>query len=363
MKRNTRRILAQERARKGKPDGVARARAHLRSARWPWLLAALLLMAAGVLLSWRIELLAARYQLGLQTLAGSAQARVRDLGRNAVPGPQYQGDMVRVVGVPQVIESPLDAQFNQSAPALQLRREVDMFQWQQVDLGQPLYELEWQQGRVDSAAFARPSGHENPSLPLPPATFVAPRVRLDGFVLAPQLVQQIPGWQPMAVDAARLPANLEATFMPYDGALYSGDPRHPSLGEIRIHYVVVMPQLVTVIARVHGGALVPAADASVQLGDRSLGDVLPQLPPRPLWQWPSRLLAWLLAVAGVALLLRWRERRLDAVQVLAGGAVLVLVPAIPVWLHVGWLIGGVLLLALLLALALLVWRLRSHARA
>ncbi len=360
MKRSTRRILEQERARKGK---IVSRRLQLRGRRWPWQAGGALLVLLALLLSWRIESAAATYQAALQAVAGT-RAGVIDLGRDARPSARLQGELVRVVGTPQVVEAPLDTGFNQSALALRLHREVAMFQWQQVDVGYPLYELEWQDGRVDSAAFAQPRGHENPQPPVAALDLPAPRVRLDGFVLAPALTARIPGRVPQPVRAAALPGNLAATFTPYHGALYSGDPRHPRLGDVRIRWSVVPPQQVTVLARVDHGELLPAPNASVQLGDRSLGDLLPQLPPRPLYTWPTRLLAWLLAAAGLAALRHRQGGGIDVVQAALGAAVLLLLPAVPAWMRVGTPDVLVPVLALPVLVAVLVmWRRRARRAA
>ena len=358
MKRTTRRILKQERARRAAP----RAAWNWRASPWPWAAAGALLLVLALLVSWRIEQAAARYQQALRGVAGSG-ARVVDLGRAALPARQLQGDWVRVVGTPRVIEAPRDPDFNQSADALLLRRDVAMFQWQQVDVGYPVYELEWQDGRVDSAAFARPDGHANPTLPVQPMLYPAPRVRLDGFILDPALVERIPGHVAHPVDAAALPPNLAATFSAYAGELYSGDPRRPRLGDVRLRWSTVAPQQVTVLARVDAGRLVAAPGAGVQLGDRSLGDLLPQLPPRPLAIWPTRLVTLLLAVLGVALLLRARASRVDPLLALLGGIAMVLIAPVPAWM--AYSIGlGIGLAALLLAvLVLFGWRWHWHWRA
>lgn len=352
MKPATRRILKEARRRRA----PQKPRYDWRASPWPWRIAGVLLVAAVLALSWRIEWTAMRYQSALRGIAGSG-AQVVDLGGDgALPSPRLQGDLVRVYGMPQVIEAPRDAQFSQSADALQLRREVAMFQWQQVNVGYPVYELEWQPGRVDSQAFARPSGHTNPQLPVDPADFPAPRVRLDGFLLDPALVERVPGNAAHPVDAAALPANLAATFGAYEGDLYTGNPKRPHLGDVRLRWSVVMPQAITVLARVDDGRLVAGPGAEVQLGDRSLGDLLPQLPPRPLHVWVERIAVWLLALLAVAVLLRGRGPRPDPALVALGGTVLVLCCPALMWMDYSLWLGGALLLAAVLLAALAVWR-------
>jgi hypothetical protein len=337
---------------------AARAPRDWRSSAWSWRAAGAVLVLVALLLSWRVESSALRYQQGLRKIAG-AGAEVVDLGRNALPSKRLQGDLVRVVGMPQVIESPRDPDFNQSSNALLLRREVAMFQWQQVNVGYPIYELEWVHGHVDSSAFTRPAGHANPPLPIASMDFPAPRVRLHGFILAAALVKLIPGHDPHPVDAAALPPNLAATFSAYEGDLYSGNPTQPRLGEVRLRWSTVPPQEITVLARVDDGRLLPAPDASVQLGDRSLGDLLPQLPPQPYGLWVGRIIGWLLAALGVALLLRAQQRDLDPLLTLAAGAVPMLLLPTVLWMTFSIRLGLCLLAASLIALGIAWWRWRG----
>ena len=350
MKRATRQIIRRERARRAEP----RAKWDWRSSPWARVFLGALFVLLALLASWRVEQTSFRYHAALRSLVGPT-AGVQDLGRLARPSGRLNGAWVRVVGVPKVIVAPRDPVFNQSADTLLLRREVAMFQWQQVDVGYPVYELEWHAGRVDSSTFLRPKGHQNPLLPVQPAVFVAQRVELDGFVLDPFLVERIPGREALPV-ADALPPNLAATFGVHDGDLYSGDPMHPRLGDVRLRWRAVPTQAVTVLAPVDGDRLVASRGASVQLGDRSLGDLLPQLPPRPIDAWLSRLVATLLAIGGVALISAARVKRVDGVLVVSCGIALMLVSPVLTWSSYSLLFGGVLGLMLIGCLGTALWR-------
>ena len=352
MKRATRQIIRRERALRAKP----RVKWDWRSSPWARVSLGAVFVLLALLASWRVEQTSFRYHAALRSLVGST-AGVQDLGRHALPTGRLNGTWVRVVGIPEVIVAPRDPVFNQSADAVLLRRDVAMFQWQQVDVGYPVYELEWHAGRVDSSTFVQPTGHQNPLLPVQPAAFVAPRVELDGFVLDPVLVERIPGREALPV-ADALPPNLVATFSVHDGDLYSGNPMHPRLGDVRLGWRAVPPQEVTVLAPVEGNRLAGSPGASVQLGDRSLGDVLPQLPPRPIDAWLSRLVATLLAIGGVALISATRLKRVDGVIVVSCGVALMLVWPVLVWASYSLLFGGVLGLMLLGCLGAALWRWR-----
>ena len=181
----------------------------------PALGAVLLLLGAGV---------GAVVERGL--LDYSAQMKrhggdVLDLGTRGLPDASMQGFMVRVVGPLQVVEAPLDQQFNQQSDQPVLIRHVQMFQWRELRYGgAPTYEMDWQDHPIDSSQFQHPEGHTNPGkFALEGAQFYAGLVRVNNFVLSPALVHALTGSQPVTPDLRRLPSNLAAGFSLYDGGL------------------------------------------------------------------------------------------------------------------------------------------------
>lgn len=338
--------------------------AFLRGA-WPPRLAALLLGVGALVLLAATESGAGAHVAALDRHGGA----VRDLGAAAAPSSRLYGYMVRVTGMPQVVELPLDADFGVQADTPVLIRHVAMFQWHEINVGYPLYEQDWVNHVVDSATFSDPRGHANPGpLPIPSRRFIAPRVRLDGFLLDPAIVDAIPGSVPLKPDFGRLPPNLAATFhIVGDALVSSADPQVPHLGDLRIRWREVPLQPISVFARAEGDRLLPARSVAaggfvVQLGDRSLADLLPDVPDAPAWPWAQRLLALLLTVAAVLLVaVPWPRLRRDPLFVIpAALAPLALLAGIE-WLRLRTgLAVGVLLLAAVTA-TIAGWRVRHHA--
>jgi hypothetical protein len=245
---------------------------------------------------------------------------VLDLGADGRPDAGEQGFMVRVVGPLQVVESPLDKQFNQQTDQPVLIRHVQMFQWRELRYGgATTYELDWQDHPIDSSHFERPEGHTNPDrFPLESSQFDAGLVRLNGFVLAPTLVHALTGSEPVAPNLRNLPSNLAATFSLYDNGLVTSIvPSRPQLGDLRVTWEAVPVQTVTIVAKVDGNKLVPSSDATdgigfaVQSGDMPLSGIFPDSPLPPEYPWLKRVLSLLLATLGAVLLLRWHYRRVD----------------------------------------------------
>lgn len=271
-----------------------------------------------------------------QALAGLGAAPAD--GRAAA---RPQGRMLRVTGPLNVVKDAYDADFNLFVATPVLTRHVEMFEWREVRLGNAIhYEMDWSEQPQDSAHFAQPKGHANPAaFPLRSERIDAPLVRVGGYALAPVLLHGLPGSEPVAPDVAHLPANLAASFSPYQGSLVtSADPARPRLGDVRVSWEAVPLQTVTIVARQRGDRLVPGDPAAlngqgydIELGEQAAADRDVAVPFNGLYA--RRIGAVLLATLGSYLLLRERRRRLaDAPLALATGLTVVAAVACALWL-------------------------------
>lgn len=299
---------------------------------------------------------------GGQVLDVQGDARP-DIGKN-----RY---MVRVSGKLNVVDPPVDPEFNQRVATPALLRHVEMFQWREVRLGGDVhYEQDWVDRPLDSSRFERPGGHANPgAFPIQGKQFDAGLVKLGGYALAPALLHALPGAERIAPDAKALPANLAASFSRYgDYLVTSANPDHPRLGDLRVSWEAVPVQVVTIFARPQGDLLVPATDApdgkgyDVQVGDRRLIDVLPDVPEPPVFAMARRVLAMLLAGVGVLLLLSGRMSAGQALPIALGAGVLLAAAVAGVmWLGKDLQTSAYWFVLAVAGLAVVVWRL--HARA
>lgn len=296
---------------------------------------------------------------------------ILDLGGDASQAVQH-GYLVRVAGTVNVVEAPYDPEFGQRASAPVLIRHVEMFQWREVRVGADVhYEQDWVDRPVDSSRFVRPSGHVNPeAFPLLGKQFDAGQARVAGYVLSPALLHALPGSEALTPDLKSLPANLAASFAPHDRYLTtSAKPELPRLGDLRVSWEIVPAQEVTVFAQVDGKQLVPAVHAvdgkgfDVQVGDRSLVDVVPDVPSSPSFVWLRRLAALLLGTMGALQLLPERRRtHHDLLLSTGGGALLIGAVACVLWLSTDMVVGGAWFVVALLGLALAVWRIHVTAQ-
>ena len=286
-------------------------------------------------------------------------------GSAAKPGAPSDGQLVFVAGDAQIARPARDPQFDVGAEAVALVRKVEMFQWHETDAGHRSYDQDWVDHPVDASKFAQPAGHENPgAFPFEGARFDSPDVRVGGFRLGPKLVDQIEGVEEFTPDFHALPPNMAASFQPRDGVLVTSvDPEHPRIGDLRVSWMQIAPKELTVLARAQGGVLTQTRDASghdltqMQIGKRSLSDVVPDAAPRPDYAWAKRVLAILLAWAGVLLVLP-RGKRDEWMALGAALAPLALLSCL-FWFGVRNVAAIVLLVVAMLAAVAAVLRARS----
>jgi hypothetical protein len=309
----------------------------------------------------------ARGLINYRAAAGRHGGEVVDLGANAHPQAGQHGYMVRVVGVPAVVEAPHDPDFNQKVNTPGLSRHVEMFQWREVSIGASVhYELDWVDRLLDASRFRDPTGHANPDrFPITDKQFDAGLVQMGGFRLAPVLLHALPGSAQVTPDLAALPKNLAASFSLHDNYLVtSAHPGDPRLGDIRVSWNEVPLRPMTIIARVDGDRLVAASDAAdgkgynVQIGDVPLLDMFPDLPVPPEFVFSGRFLAVLLAALGAFALLSTHPGRRDPLLALGLGGLAVGAVASMLWLGSDTRVTCAWLTVAVFCILLTIWRLR-----
>ncbi|WP_266171275.1 TMEM43 family protein [Dyella subtropica] len=325
-----------------------------------------LLVLAGVGLVAMTEQAAIQHRVAADRHGG----QVLDIAPDSQPEAGQHGYMVRVSSAINVVEAPHDAEFNQHVKTPVLIRHVEMFQWREVRIGSEVhYEQDWVDRPLDANRFEHPAGHANPgAFPVKGKQFDAGLTKVGGFALSPVLLHALPGSDRIEPDTKSLPTNLAASFSRHGDYLStSANPNHPRLGDLRVSWEAVPLQVVTVFARLDGDQLVPASEAAdgkgydVQVGDRRLVDVLPDVPEPPVFAMPRRVLAVLLATLGALLLLRDRLPMPGAAPIsLGAGLLLIGAVAGVMWLGNDLQASAYWFVLAVLGLAVAVWRL--HAR-
>ncbi|WP_168184622.1 TMEM43 family protein [Oleiagrimonas sp. MCCC 1A03011] len=288
------------------------------------------------------------------------------------PTAANDSDMVRVAGTPRVVKPAVDKQFGIRADVPILWRVTEMFQWREIDYGgSASYELQWVDHPVNSNIFRERARHENPSaLPFGGARYLAGEVRLGGFTLSPAIVAAMPGRTDYAPDFGTLRPNMAASFrVVNDTLMTSEDPNSPQLGDLRVSWRSAPLQEVTVIARNRDGVLVPAEGVEdnpgfeLQVGQREVMDLQPDMPPQPWLPWLWRVLSLVVATVGAYVLLHGMSpsRRGAPLAALGVGVALTSGLGGVMWVTERTDLGGVLLGIAVLALGVTAWQMYERS--
>ncbi|HEY4144116.1 TMEM43 family protein [Pinirhizobacter sp.] len=306
-----------------------------------------------------------------QALAQHTASSVLDLGAGGRPQAGQYGSTTRVAGLPKVVEAPRDEAFGQRAESPVLVRHVEMFQWREIRVGSMVtYELDWVDHPVNASTFDQPRGHANPgAFPVEGKQFDAGQVLLGNFVLSPAILHALPGTNALTPDMKSLPANFAATFQLYDGALVtSAHPGNPRLGDLRVSWSTVPLQEITVLARIDGDTLVPSTRPDVpspgfdvQVGDRSLVDVIPGTPEEPGMIGAWRMLAIVLVTLGVLLLAQRQRMHHDVLFAVGAAAITIGAITCVLWLAVSIGQSAAWLLLCAAGVALASWRVHCRS--
>ena len=176
----------------------------------------------------------------------------------ATVDPANEGRRLRLAGTLRVMEPARDREMGISAAAPALLRKVEMRQWLETCTGgQCSYALGWAEQPVDASRFRTPAGHANAApWPLHSARFVAGSLRLGAFTIEPALLPVDGTVTTWPVTLAQLPPNLAASFRSEAGALLTGDPAHPAVGDLRVSYAVAGTAPLVLVGTQRGSRLV-----------------------------------------------------------------------------------------------------------
>jgi hypothetical protein len=233
--------------------------------------------------------------------------------------PANAGKLIHVTGRAVTEDMLTDPVFGLSANALQLRRRVEMYQWEEESSSTTekkvgggtrtvttySYDKTWSDRAINSSGF-RKSGHNNPgSMPYADAEQIADRVMLGAFKLPTSLVSRIGGAQQLPVSSETpLPDELAGRAQRHGSGIYIGNnPSDPQIGDVRIHFEVVPQQEISVVAQQTGGSFTAyqtSAGGTVELLQRGTKTAEAMFQKA---QTDNKILTWILRVVGFILML------------------------------------------------------------
>ncbi|MBU3666112.1 MAG: hypothetical protein FGM15_09605 [Chthoniobacterales bacterium] len=211
-----------------------------------------------------------------------------------------------------------DQDFGVSANAIRLRRDVEMYQWQETEKSETrkklgggeetvttyTYSKAWSSQLNNSANFQDPAGHENPAeFPYDSMTWDARDVGVGAFYLPPDLVGKLSDYKDLPVrdipEGAQWPEDARAD----KGGIYLGaDPSKPQVGDVRIKFSLVEPGPVSIVAAQSGDSF---ADYRAEAGGAIAMIVPGKVPAQQMFEnalSENTVLTWILRLAGFILI-------------------------------------------------------------
>lgn len=223
-----------------------------------------------------------------------------------------------------------DKLFNVSENAIQLNRQVEMYQWEQheetktekqiggseQEVKTYTYQEVWSSQLIDSSEFKEQTGHQNPkNMPIVSKTQYAANVTLGDFTLPRELVTQISGNTTVSLDKTDVTALKEKIHKPVQkngDKLYVGsDADAPQIGDMQIAMTEVLPQTVSVIGQQTGHTLQSyMAPAGHAISLIEMGQVSPQemihnaKVQNSIMTWLLRVVSLIMMMIGFALIMK-----------------------------------------------------------
>ena len=274
----------------------------------------ILLLVAFLLLFWNEGRAVRTYK----TLKEGAHAVVSVAAERVDPG--NAGKLVQLTGTATTTDVLADPVFGVSATALKLSRVAEVYQWQETKKTETRktlgggtesittysYAQTWSTHPVNSAEFKEPAGHSNALVVAYGALErTAGTVTLGAFRLSPSLLGKINNFSALPVAAAaRIPAALKDQVKVSGTGFYVGkDPQAPAIGDVRITFLVISPEVVSVVAKQVADSFEPyptQAGGTVELlqtGVHSAAEMFQTA------QANNKMLTWILRGVGFLLML------------------------------------------------------------
>lgn len=231
---------------------------RLKSSFFGFLFSFVLVIAALFLLAWNEHRTLKTYK-GLKAAGDTVQVTPAES-----IDPAINGKLVYVSGEVTSEESARDPDFEIEAPALVLRRSVEMYQWKENKKTESrdklgggketittyTYEKRWDDEPIDSGSF-REGGHVNPgSMPYRDQNFSVSDARIGAWRADDTILSALDGKPLTLAEDGSFP---DGFWLADATTLYSGnDPKSPQIGDLRVKYSAVAPQPASLIAQADG---------------------------------------------------------------------------------------------------------------
>ncbi|WP_049630421.1 TMEM43 family protein [Cellvibrio sp. pealriver] len=182
--------------------------------------------------------------------------------------PQMNGKLVHLTGEATSTQTLSDNLLPVSVQALKLQRKVETYQWEETSHSEEKknmggdtetittynYEKVWSDKYIDSSAFKKTNGHQNPEKwRYQSERWTADQINIGQYQLSETHKNSINNFQPLVI-----PRNIElpkGVAQNSDGFYYGKDEREPKIGDQQISFSYIPAQTYSVIGDLTGTTL------------------------------------------------------------------------------------------------------------
>jgi len=231
--------------------------------------------------------------------------------------PNNNDKLIHLTALATTQDTVEDVQFGITENGIKLKRNVEMYQWEEKQESQTHeklgggtetvttyhYSKTWSSNVFNSLEFKKPYDHQNPNyMPYGSKVYTANQVTVGKFTLSDGLLEQMNNFEPLSIDQLNeetiAKIKIDNLKMANGGYYIGNDPHAPEIGDMRITYEIIKPVVVSIIAKQNGTSFNPyIAKAGgkvnmLSIGNYSADDMFKQAEAE------NKMLTWILRVVG-----------------------------------------------------------------
>lgn len=186
---------------------------------------------------------------------------------------KHEGKLIHTTWLAQGDEELQDNEFWVVSSGLKLKRKVEMYQWKENSSSESkdnlwwsetttttyTYEKVWSENAINSANFKQPADHQNPnSWDVVWNTIEQKEIRIEDLRLTSPFVSQINNFQNISLDMIDTLSVESGTgvFVSSAQIYYGVNPNSPEIGDIRVRFLEVPEQELSVMWEYNNGNLI-----------------------------------------------------------------------------------------------------------
>ncbi|MEO8402413.1 MAG: TMEM43 family protein [Gammaproteobacteria bacterium] len=268
---------------------------------------------------------------GLYTAQSLQQTRQALISVPSTPIEQKNNSrVIYISGMATTADILKDNLFDLSENAIQLNRQVQMYQWEEnvetkseknmggseTEVKSYTYVQVWSNDLINSSKFKEQATHQNPErMPVKSKIQYAQNVTVGDFKLPENLITEISGSTVVdlsTLDVAALKEKFKKPVLHDGGNIYVGENTDtPKIGDLKIAITKVMPQTVSIIGQQTGDTLEPyMAPAGkpiilLSMGQQSSEQIIYEAESaNKMLTWVLRLVSLIMMMIGIAMLMQ-----------------------------------------------------------